>query len=387
MTFSRKRFTSHWHQFSKKIGHFLAFGIMLLFASQATMATETKVTSSSTHKVKHSMNSFKRGISIGHWLAKFDETQGYGGNWFGVKDIQWIAAQGFDHIRYPVDGRLWLKEDGQLDEEKIAVFDRALQLTKAQGLAVVLDMHFLPAGTFNKNEQDTRLFTDPIERKKAANFLARIASRFAKEGTNLRFELINEPMAATNQQLNQLNIELIESIRQVDKKRVLYITSNLSSTFETLEDVVIPNDPHIALLLHYDEPSVFTHQRTPWKNYPDQMPAIEFPGQVPDLSAVLPPDHYALKTSGIQLTSEQVFTDFARAQAWINQHANGKEVYLGAFGVYQKAPEDSRNRYLKTVRQAAEQSGWGWCIWDYKSSFGVRLTNNQATGAIQALFD
>ena len=140
----------------------------LLIAVNSSGAVEQSPSEHLVNKVTHSMNSFKRGISIGHWLAKFDDSHGYGGDWFGEPDIRWIGQQGFDHIRYPVDGRLWLKEDGSLDESKVAIFDRALQKTKASGMAVVLDMHFLPAGAYNKNEQDTRLFTDPLERKKAS---------------------------------------------------------------------------------------------------------------------------------------------------------------------------------------------------------------------------
>jgi endoglucanase len=386
MIYPNSGFTVNKHNRYGKIWGAAAIGIMLLMTAATSIAAEKSNVKHSTGKVSHSMNSFKRGISIGHWLAKFDEKIGYGGDWFGEQDIKWIATQGFDHVRYPVDGRLWLKDDGTLDESKIAIFDRALQLTKANGMAVVLDMHFLPAGTYNKNEQDTRLFTDAIERKKAATFLAKVTQRFAQEGAALRFELINEPMAPANEQLNQLNTELIAAVRTSDKNRVLYITSNLSSTFETLADVSIPQDPNVALLLHYDEPSVFTHQRTSWKNYPDQMPAIHFPGKVPDLSTYLPKDHYAYHTSNMELTEKIVYDDFAKAQAWIAKHALGKEVYLGAFGVYQKAPEESRRNYLKTVRSAAEKHSWGWCIWDYKSSFGVRLENNTTTDALNGLF-
>jgi endoglucanase len=341
----------------------------------------------STKKDTNRMNRFKRGISIGHWLAKFDETQGYGGDWFGEQDIRWLAQQGFDHLRFPVDGRLWVTADGSLDEARVAVFDRALQLTKTHGMAVVLDMHFLPGGTYNANAQDPRLFTDATERKKAADFLKKVTQRFSAEGPELRFELINEPMAPSNEQLNQLNADLINAVRIHDKNRVLYITSNLSSTFETLTDVRIPQDPNIALLLHYDEPSVFTHQRTSWKNYPDKMPEIHFPGKVPDLSSYLPKDHYAYSTSNTELTEQAVFDDFAKAQAWIEKNAPGKEVYLGAFGVYQKAPEESRRRYLKTVRTAAETYSWGWCIWDYKSSFGIRPDNDKPAETVHSLFD
>ena len=358
-------------------------GVLLFAVTAASALAQT----GDAPEAEPASPTFDRGISIGHWLAKVDEAVGYGTDWFGPEDVRWIAAQGFDHVRYPVDGRLWRNDDGSLREDRIAPFADALRWTTEAGLSTVLDMHFLPGGTYDPNTQDERRFTDPAEAAVAADFIRRVALRFQDEGPALRIELLNEPTAPSSADLNRLYGSLVEAVRTVDASRVLYISSNRSGSFETLREVAFPDDPHVALLLHYDEPSVFTHQRTPWKGYPDEMPPVPFPGVVPDLAPYLPADHEAVAASGTTLTVGQVEDDFAAATAWVQAQAPGIEMYVGGFGAYERAPDASRQAYIRAVREAAEANGWGWCVWDYKSSFGVRTADGDTTAVLAGLFD
>ena len=332
--------------------------------------------------------SFKRGVSIGNWMAKIRRGQPFGGAWFGRDDLGWIAQQGFDHVRIPVDGRLLVLTDGSLDEEKIARFLEAVKWSRENRLGVVLDLHFLPGGddAYDANTQSPAIFTDDKARATAAQFWGKLARRLAGEGPWLRFELINEPFAPRSDQLNALNAALLAAVRAVDVHRVVYLTSNLSSSFATLDEVSVPADPQVALLLHYDEPMIFTHQRASWKQLPATMPLVLFPGRVPDLSRVVPADHWAAKVSLAELKAEDVDAAFAKAAAWIAQHAAGKEVYLGEFGCYEAAPGDSRRTFIATVRGAAERHGWGWAVWDYRGSFGVRAADGKPTVVLEGLF-
>jgi endoglucanase len=331
---------------------------------------------------------FQHGISVGHWMAKMRSGQPYGGPWFGPDDVAWIAQQGFDHVRWPVDGRLWLLPDGSLDAAKIARFLEAVAWARDNGMSSVLDMHFLPGGGgSDANNQDAAIFTDELARSKAAEFWGKVARRLQGEGAWLRFELVNEPMAPRNEQLNALNLVLLSAVRAVDPQRVVYLTSNLSSSFVTLADVVVPDDPRVAIVLHYDEPLIFTHQRASWKQLPANMPPVNFPGTVPDLTKLVPPDHFAAKVSSTELKIDDVDAAFAKASAWLKTHAPGKEVYLGEFGSYETAPSESRRVFTRTVRTAAERHGWGWAVWDYKSSFGVRRADGSSTAVLEGLFD
>jgi endoglucanase len=340
----------------------------LLAAVLLTLAPATGSVGASQEPVV----SFKRGVSIAHWLAKVYDPAGPGAPWFQEADVRWIAGQGFDHLRIPIDGRWVWRADKTLDEERLAPLVRALHWARDLGLGAVVDMHFLPGGTYDRDVQDPAIFTDASARAEAALFWTQFARRFADEGPYLRFELVNEPMAPENRQLNDLNEALIKAIRSVDSRRFLYVTSNLSSVFATLPDVRVPSDTRVGVIVHYDEPEVFTHQRAAWKQCPPDMPVVTFPGRVPDLRKLFPPDHFAYKASMTELTVDRIEADFTAAQAWLSAHAPGREVYLGEFGVYETAPADSRRRYIRAVSQAAAKRGWGWAVWSYNGTFTVR---------------
>ena len=87
-----------------------------------------------------------------------------------------------------------------------------------------------------------------------------------------------------------------------------------------------------------------------------------------------------------EMTVEEIDAAFAKAAAWIAAHAPGKEVYLGGFGCYETAPAESRRAWIAAVRTAAERHGWGWAVWDYRGSFGVRAADGKATAVLEGLF-
>ncbi len=329
---------------------------------------------------------FQRGVNISHWLSQNGPDQPYAAGWFDEEDIAWIAAQGFDHIRYPIDGRVWLRPDGSLDEEKIAPFVRALAWTKAHGLGAVLDMHFLPGASFDPDDEQATVFTDQKVQLKVADFWARVARRFAGEGDYLRFEVLNEPVAKENGQLNTFNRRMLAAIRESNPTRTVYLTSNRWSQFATVGDVEVPADLHVALTVHFYEPMLFTHQRASWTRFPANMPAIKFPGKVPDLSGYVPADHYAFKPVGTELSVKDMDAAFDKVAAWTAQHAPGREIYLGEFGVYVAADAASKRNYLGAIMANTRRLGWSWAVWDYQDSFGVRDARGNPTPILEGLF-
>ncbi len=328
---------------------------------------------------------FKRGVNISHWLSQNNETRPYAADWFTDEDVNWIAAQGFDHIRYPIDGRLWLRPDGSLDDEKIAPFVQALEWTREQGLGAILDMHFLPGASFDPGAEDRAAFTDETIQAGVVEFWRAVARRFASEGDYLRFEVLNEPIAADNRQLNPFNRRILEAVRESNPTRIVYLTSNMYGSFKTVSDLELPDDPNIALTLHYYEPMIFTHQRASWTRLPDDMPLVPFPGRVPDLTGSVPPDHFTGNVSGRELTVAAIDADFETVARWAAQHLKGRELHIGEFGAYDRAPADSRQRYVSAVARAAERHGWGWAIWDYQGGFAVRNRDGEPTEILRGL--
>jgi endoglucanase len=101
----------------------------------------------------------------------------------------------------------------------------------------------------------------------------------------------------------------------------------------------------LILTAHYYKPFEFTHQGAPWAE---------------------------LKTSrtirwGSQSDKDAVQGDFAAIGRW----ARGRPVYLGEFGVYEKAGIESRANYLSFISRSAELEGWAWAYWQFDHDFAL----------------
>lgn len=328
---------------------------------------------------------FKKGVNISHWLSQ-NGTDAYAGPWFGESDVDWISKQGFDHIRLPVDFRLCLNQDGSLNMDRVKPIENTIRWAKVRGLGVVLDAHFLPGADFNSVGGDSRVYTDPALQQKAANAWRLMAKHFAAEGPYLRFEILNEPVAAENSQLNPFMRLMLSAIRESNPTRIVYVTSNKWSSFHTVHDVVLPDDPNIALTIHFYEPLVFTHQRAPWVGFTDTLPPVTFPGVTPDVTGHTLPSYSQHIHAGDKLTEADVEATFAKVSDWLATHAPHIEVYVGEFGVYEPADPVSKKHWIETVSTDAEKRGWGWAVWDYNQSFGVRAKDGSGTPVLAGLF-
>jgi endoglucanase len=198
--------------------------------------------------------------------------------------------------------------------------------------------------------------------------------------------VLNEPVAEKNGQLNSFNRRMLAAIRESNPKRIVYLTCNRWSAFTTVGDMEVPADPFVAITVHYYEPLLFTHQRASWAKFPANMPAIRFPGPVPDLTGFVPTDHFAFKPAGYELTVKNVDDAFDKVAEWAAKHAPGREIYLGEFGVYLPADAVSKRNYLGAIMDNTERLGWSWAIWDYRDSFGVRDAKGNGTPILGGLF-
>jgi endoglucanase len=329
---------------------------------------------------------FCRGVNISHWLAQFHAEKPYAGAWFTASDCEWIARQGFDHVRIPVDGRVWAEGDGDLKEDKVTPFDVALKWAEKAGLGVILDMHYLPGASFEPTSQENHVFTDLGLQATVAGFWRKVAARYAAVGTQLRFEILNEPVAVDAAGLNAFNRRMLGAIRETNPQRVVYITSNRWSHFDRVAALEVPEDEAVAITLHFYEPFVFTHQRANWMEFSPDMPLVRFPGVVPDLTGSASAGHWILESAGKVLSYAEIEEAFDRVQKWAADHAPGREIHIGEFGAYRTGADEDRRYYAACVRAAAERRGWGWAVWDYRGGFAVRDEQGRGTQVLEGLF-
>ena len=177
--------------------------------------------------------------------------EAYRANYVEQKDIDQIAAWGYDHVRLPFHYLdFWDPETESIREEGFQIVDDLLAWCRPHGLEVVLDMHAAPGAQSADNISDSdgvaRLWTepDPYQDWTVAIWTA-IAERYADETLVMGYDLINEPVLPSGvpgSDLRALYARLAEAIRAVDTNHLLFIEGNFYATdFSALGEPVDDN--------------------------------------------------------------------------------------------------------------------------------------------------
>ncbi|MGN6503322.1 MAG: glycoside hydrolase family 5 protein, partial [Pseudolysinimonas sp.] len=134
------------------------------------------------------------------------------------RDIERIAAAGFDHVRLPINARVIQDDAGEPIEQGYAMIDRLIEWCRAHRLWVLLDLHGAPGGQTGTNIDDSphgkpELFMEPRYRELTLRLWRDLASRYAAETVVLGYDLLNEPLP--NEWQHVYADELVELYREL----------------------------------------------------------------------------------------------------------------------------------------------------------------------------
>jgi aryl-phospho-beta-D-glucosidase BglC (GH1 family) len=231
-----------------------------------------------------------------------------------------------------------LMDGDKLPESWFATLDWALAECQKQGLQAIIDFH-----------EYNRLGEDPAGNK--AKFLAfwrQVSERYQNAPDSVLFEILNEPNKKLTPELwNEYLAEALAIIREKNPTRNVIVGPAFWNSIEHLAELRLPAaDRHLIVTVHYYSPMEFTHQGAAWAGRKDKV-GIEWLGDEQD--------------------RQRIKKDFDKAQNWAKE--NNRPIFLGEFGAYDKAPMESRVRYVNGVARAAEQRGWSWAYWQFDSDF------------------
>ena len=173
------------------------------------------------------------------------------------RDIDQIAAWGYDHVRLPFHYLdFWDPDTETLRDEGFRIVDDLLDWCRPHGIEVILDMHAAPGAQSADNISDSdgvaRLWTepDPYQDWTVAIWTA-IAERYADETLILGYDLINEPVLPSSvpgDDLRALYVRLAAAIREVDPNHILFIEGNYYATdFSAIDE---PFDETMVYAFH-----------------------------------------------------------------------------------------------------------------------------------------
>ena len=102
-----------------------------------------------------------KGINLGGWISQFDTyDKAHFDSFITEKDIEDIAALGFDHVRIPVDYVLFEEEDGTRKEDGFYYLEQCRKWCEKQGLNLLIDLHECYGYSFDplKKDMDHQLY-------------------------------------------------------------------------------------------------------------------------------------------------------------------------------------------------------------------------------------
>ncbi len=190
--------------------------------------------------------------------------QSYLDHYITKKDIEWIAKEGFNSVRLPLNARhLYRKVNDELslNTELFIRIDRLISWCREYRLYVILDMHGAPGGQTGQNIDDSEddqpyLFMKSSYEDELVFLWREMARRYKEETTVAGYDLLNEPLPNFFHQYNDkvlpLYRRLIKEIREIDKNHMIILEGvHWASDFSIFEDFTKEEaDDNIMLQFH-----------------------------------------------------------------------------------------------------------------------------------------
>ncbi len=272
-----------------------------------------------------------RGGNIGNILYKWND-------WNKEREMEefdLMKEAGFSGVRINVRPFLHMEKQSPylISDSLYDRLDWTVNEALKRGFTVIIDNH-----------QYRDMGADPMRLREI--FLSsweQMAGHYKDYPDNVYFGVLNEPNGNLTPYLwNYFCADASKIIRKSNLARTLVIGPGIWNGINALDELKLPEeDRNIIVEVHYYSPHRFTHQGVEgrdtlvtWSGTPEEKKAVE--------------------------------DDFSKAVEWGKNH--DRPLFLGEFGVYKKADQESAVRWLGFVREQMEKSGMSWSMWDLMGS-------------------
>jgi len=306
------------------------------------------------------------------WAEQFPLRLGQG---IQEADVAALADLGLTYARIPLS-YLWFGVGPYartLDQSRLVLIDRAIELGRASGVHISLNLHRAPGYCINSRSHfDTPepgdLFTDPDCQELFRGFWVELSRRYAHiPAEELSFDLLNEPPETDDAMFGTVFGRTAEAIWRVSPERTVVLEGWDAGLRPPPSEWAL--HPLVVSSVHLYKPFELTHHRAPWVAPTTAEPA--WPLQT-GLAG-------ALRDGYIPLPGETVATWDEAAlerilQPWFDLVEAGGAVHVGEMGAYAAAPAAVRAAWLGSAFRVLERHGIGWALWNLRGPFGLADT-------------
>ena len=354
---------------------------------------------------------FRRGVNLGDYLA-YPTSEAwpiFRGPRAATTDAELsrLAAAGFDFVRLAVEPSPFLdRSPGEVQALEDRLVDIVQRITAA-GMKVMLSGWARHESTTSWRAEQILETRNGEAFERYLSFLQRIvvllrdvpADRWA-------LEPMNEPQVAclrtSGPDWAEFQRSVYRALRAMAPSLTIVLTPGCWSAIRGLVHLDLTGyDARTLVDLHFYEPHSFTHQGTSWgEDSLKALTGLAFPPSLTDRHAAIDASARLFQARGdkagaagfAQTLREidayikddhgiaHIARRFGEAKAWADREGVApSRIVIGEFGAWRQPPEakaaddGSRNRWLETVRKAAEAQGFGWALYAYHSDFGLVL--------------
>jgi endoglucanase len=163
----------------------------------------------------------------------------YQNNYITRRDVDSMAAWGFNSLRLPLHYNLFITEgeQNQFVEKGFAMVDTLLKWCEVRHIYLILDLHATPGGQGNdvaisdRDASKPSLWDSPQNQDKTVILWKELARRYSDKQWIGGYDLINETnwdamKVSQNKPLHDIFVRITQAIREVDKNHILFIEGN-----------------------------------------------------------------------------------------------------------------------------------------------------------------
>ncbi|MCL1883818.1 MAG: cellulase family glycosylhydrolase [Defluviitaleaceae bacterium] len=273
-----------------------------------------------------------------------------------LKELDFVAQQGFNFVRVPTDYRFWTEGFDYLnpDERIFETFiDEYLNECAKRGLHMSLNIHRAPGYCINRNDLEKHSLWTDKEAQNGFEFLWELFAKRYKGIKNLSFDLVNEPpnigkygcTRATHEKVIRSTIDVI---KKIDPEREIVI-NGLGGGHMALPELADAGVIHSG---RGYQPFQVSHHKAQWIEGWEEMTAPEYPGD----------------SGGENWNRAALLESY---KEWREVEKSGTTVHIGEFGCYNQTPNDIALRWLGDIMSCWKKFGWGYAMWNFKGPFGI----------------